>query len=149
LESLAWLCNFPLQHGEPIRARIQFKTRAPVANVSVGIGFSDIEGRRLLTYDSDFQSGLRPSVNRSGIHCVELEIDSLPLAPEIYVLDIGSRSGDSHLLDYIPGAVTLEIVPGPKTPGYAVLNAAAVRLKSNWSWNGLAEHSKLVECQTS
>jgi len=148
LESLTWLCDFPLQHGEPIRARIQFKTRAPVANVSVGIGFSDIEGRRLLTYDSDFQSGLRPSVNRSGIHCVELEIDSLPLAPEIYVLDIGSRSGDSHLLDYIPGAVTLEIVPGPKTPGYAVLNAAAVRLKSNWSWNGLAEHSKLVECQT-
>jgi len=148
LESLTWLCDFPLQHGEPIRARIQFKTRAPVANVSVGIGFSDIEGRRLLTYDSDFQSGLRPSVNRSGIHCVELEIDSLPLAPEIYVLDIGSRSGDSHLLDYIPGAVTLEIVPGPKTPGYAVLNAAAVRLKSNWIWNGLAEHSKLVECQT-
>ena len=148
LESLTWLCDLPLQHGEPIRARIEFRTRAPVTNVSVGIGFSDIEGRRLLTYDSDFQSGLRPSVNRSGIHCVELEIDSLPLAPEIYVLDIGSRSGDSHLLDYIPGAVTLEIVPGPKTPGYAVLNAAAVRLKSNWSWNGLAEHSKLVECQT-
>jgi lipopolysaccharide transport system ATP-binding protein len=138
LESLTWLCDLPLQHGEPIRARIEFRTRAPVTNVSVGIGFSDIEGRRLLTYDSDFQSGLRPSVNRSDIHCVELEIDSLPLAPDIYILDIGSRSGDSHLLDYIPGAVTLEIVPGPKTPAYIVLKAAAVRLKSNWSWNGLA-----------
>jgi len=148
LESLTWLCDLPLRHGEPIRARIEFKTRAPVTNVSVGIGFSDIEGRRLLTYDSDFQSGLRPSVNRCGIHCVEVEIDSLPLAPDIYVLDIGSRSGDSHPLDFIPGAVTLEIVPGPKTPGYIVLEDAAVRLKSNWNWNGLAEHSKLVECQT-
>jgi lipopolysaccharide transport system ATP-binding protein len=136
LESLAWLCDFPLQHGEPIRARIQFKTRAPVAYVSIGIGFSDIGGRRLLTYETDFQSGLRPSVNRSGIHCVEVEIDYLPLAPDIYVLDIGARSGDSHPLDHIAGAVTLEIVPGPKTPGYIVLSDAAVRLKSNWNWNG-------------
>ena len=148
LESLAWLCDFPLQHGEPIRARIQFKTRAPVANVSIGIGFSDIGGRRLLTYETDFQDGLRPSVNRSGIHCVEVEIDSLPLAPDIYVLDVGARSGDSHPLDQLAGAVTLEIVPGPKTPGYIVLSDAAVRLKSNWNWNGLAEHGKLVECQT-
>ena len=29
LELLEWLCNLPLQHGEPVKARIYFKTRAP------------------------------------------------------------------------------------------------------------------------
>jgi hypothetical protein len=47
-------------------------------------------------------------------HSVDVAVESLPLAPEIYSFDIGSRSGDLHSLDYIAGSFELEIVAGPR-----------------------------------
>jgi Wzt C-terminal domain len=134
LKSIEWLCELPLRHGEPIRARIHFNTRGPVQDVVVGIGFSAIDGRRLLTYDSDFQDGHRPSFNEPGIHSVDIEIDALPLAPDIYSLDVGSRSGDFHSLDYIPARVWLEVVPGPRTPTSIIRKDGGVRLEGKWVW---------------
>jgi lipopolysaccharide transport system ATP-binding protein len=134
LESLEWLCALPLQHGELLKARIHFKVRAPVADVSIGIGFSNFEGRRLLSYDTDFQDGFRPNISQAGSHYVDVQVDSMPLAPDIYELDLGCRSGDSHPLDYIPSAIRCEIIPGPNTPGYIVRKDAGVRLASKWEW---------------
>jgi lipopolysaccharide transport system ATP-binding protein len=134
LQSLEWLCNLPLQHGEPVKARIWFKTRAPVLDLTVGIGFSSFDGKRLLTYDADFEEGFRPSISRPGLHSVEVEIDSLPLAPDIYAFDIGCRSGDFHPLDYLSAVVELEVGAGPNTPGGIVRKDAGVRLTGKWSW---------------
>jgi len=108
--------------------------------VSIGIGFSTFEGRRLLTYETDFQDGLRPSINRPGVHSVDITIDSLPLAPDLYDLDLGCRSGDSHQLDYLPSAISLEIIPGLNTPGYIIRKDAGVRLACEWKWD--------LECKT-
>ena len=77
----------PLKHGEPAKARIRFRTRGPVTDVAVGIGFSDVEGRRLLTYETDFQDGFRPSLPQPGAYSVEVEVDSLPVSPDVYSLD--------------------------------------------------------------
>jgi homopolymeric O-antigen transport system ATP-binding protein len=134
LQSLEWLCNLPLQHGEPVKARIWFKTRAPVLDLTVGIGFSSFDGKRLLTYDADFEEGFRPSISRPGLHSVEVEIDSLPLAPDIYGFDIGCRSGDFHPLDYLSAVVELDVGAGPNTPAAIVRKDAGVRLTSKWSW---------------
>jgi lipopolysaccharide transport system ATP-binding protein len=134
LKSLEWLCELPLRHGEPVKARIHFNTRAPVKDVVVGMGFSAIEGARLLTYDSDFGGGYRPSFNEPGLHSVEIEIDSLPLAPDIYSLSIGARSGDLGFLDYISARILLDVVPGRDTPGHIVRKSAGVRLGSRWTW---------------
>jgi len=134
LGSLEWLSGLPLRHGEPIKARIHFKTRASVANVTIGIGFSTFEGRRLLTYETDFQDGFRPSIPRPGVHSVDITIDSLPLAPDLYDLDVGCRSGENHPLDYIPSAINLEVIPGPNTPGNIVGKDAAVHLACKWEW---------------
>ena len=138
--SLEWLCELPLRHGEALRARIEFETSKPVDDVTVGIGFATIEGTRLLTYETDFQDGFRPSIARPERYQVEVSIDSLPLAPGIFALDIGSRSGDLHTLDYLPSAAQVEIVPGPTTPGTIVRQNAGVRLRSAWKWDlaGLA-----------
>jgi lipopolysaccharide transport system ATP-binding protein len=134
LTSLEWLCELPLRHGEPVKARINFTTRAPVKDVVVGIGFSATEGRRLLTYDSDFQDGYRPSFHEPGIYFVDIQIDALPLAPDVYGLDIGARSGDFGL-DYIPARIWMDIVPGPNTSGNIVQNrTSGVRLRSRWTW---------------
>jgi lipopolysaccharide transport system ATP-binding protein len=132
LNSLEWLCELPLQHGEPVKARIHFNIRAPVNDVIVGIGFSTVEGRRLLTYDSDFEGRCRPSFNEPGSYSVDLQIDALPLAPDIYSLDIGS-SGD-YGVDYVPARIWLDIVPGRKTPARIFRNSAGVRLGSEWAW---------------
>jgi lipopolysaccharide transport system ATP-binding protein len=136
LESLEWLCDLPLKHGQPVKALIRFRTRAPLIEVAVGIGFSDLEGRRLLTYNSDFQQGFR-SLSEPGSHCVEIEVESLPLIPALYSLDIGCRSGHSYPLDYLPDIVQMEVCAGPKTPEYMIGDVdAGVCLTSKWeTWD--------------
>ena len=42
-----------------------------------------------------------------------MAIKALPLAPSFYSLDIGCRSGNSHLLDYLPSCSQVEVVSGP------------------------------------
>ena len=124
----------PLQHGEPAEALICFTTNGPVEGVSVGIGFSTIEGTRLLSYDTDFQDDYRPDLTEARTHCVKLAIDALPLGPAVYALDIGCRSGDTHPLDYLPASAQVEVIPGPKTPGCIVRQDAGVRFQSRCSW---------------
>ncbi len=142
LESLEWLCDLPLRHGEPLQARINFKARAPLTDIAVGIGFSNLGGTRLLSCDTDFQDGSRQTLSRPGSYSVKIELDSLPLGPDVYSLDIGCRSGDSHSLDYLPAAAQIEIVAGPRTHGYMMRNNGGVRLASNWTWQGLDESTR-------
>jgi lipopolysaccharide transport system ATP-binding protein len=134
LESIEWLTDLPLRHGEPAKARIRFETRAAVAEVAVGIGFSNPEGVRLLTYDTDFQDGFRADLAAVGNYSVDVTIDALPLAPDIYGLDIGCRSGDLHALDYLPACSQIEVIAGPNTPSMIVRRGAGVRITSQWSW---------------
>ena len=135
LLSLEWLSDLPLQHGHSVRGRIQFRTNSPLQEVTVGIGFSNFEGCRLLTYETDFQEGYRPSLIKPGKYAVEFDIDCLPLAPDNYYLDIGCRSGDFYALDYIAAGTELEVVPGATTPGSIARKNAGVRLPSEWLWS--------------
>jgi lipopolysaccharide transport system ATP-binding protein len=134
LESLEWLSDLPLRHGEPLRARIRFTTRASLEGVTVGIGFSSFDGRRLLTYETDYQDGHRPNFPKAGTYAVEVGVDQLPLGPDVYTLDLGCRSGDLHALDYIPGGLQIEVTAGPRTPGNIAQANSGVRLESNWTW---------------
>jgi lipopolysaccharide transport system ATP-binding protein len=135
LKSLEWLCDFPLRNGEPLKARITFETRVPMVNVAVGIGFTDLSGNRILTCDSDLQDGYRPDLPRPAVYSVDIEIDALPLQPYIYGLDIGCRSGDSYVLDYIPSAFQLEVIPGRATSAIGSARFSGIRLESNWVWD--------------
>ena len=134
LESLEWLSTVPLQHGEPTKARITFTTSAPLSDVAFGIGFSSLEGKRLLTYETDFPDGQRPSIAQPGSYFVDVEVSALPLGPDMYNLDIGCRSGDFHTVAYIPACAQLEVAAGPHTPGTIVRKDSGVRLASNWVW---------------
>jgi lipopolysaccharide transport system ATP-binding protein len=134
LQSLTWLSGVPLQHGQPLRARIEFHIRSSVEDVTVGIGFSTLDGVRLLTYETDYQEGFRPSLTTPGLYSVDFEVDALPLAPAIYSLDVGCRSGDTYGLDFAQNAAQIEIIPGPTTPGYIVRQDAGTRLQSHWTW---------------
>jgi lipopolysaccharide transport system ATP-binding protein len=133
--SLEWLCKLPLRHGEPIEARIVFESQAAIKDLAIGIGFCDLSGNRILTYDTDLQDGYRPNIAGPGVYAVDVEIDALPLQPDTYTLDIGCRTGDSVALDYIPSALQLEVLAGPRTPGFVAVRSTGVRLNSRWRWN--------------
>jgi lipopolysaccharide transport system ATP-binding protein len=135
LKSIEWLSELPLRHGEEVKARIAFETRAPLANVAVGIGFSDLTGNRILSYDSDLQDGSRQKLTQPAVYSVDLKIDELPLQPDTYGLDIGCRSGDSYALDYIPAALQMEVLAGPTTPSFISYRSSGVRLNSRWAWD--------------
>jgi len=135
LESFEWLSDLPLRHGEKAKARIRFKTRTSVSSVSIAIGFSNFEGARLLTYETDFQDGFRPDLPDPGTYAVEIDVAALPLAPDTYNLDLGCRSGDNHSLDYLPGCSQVQVIGGNNTPGYIVRKGAAVRLTGEWNWD--------------
>ena len=139
LLSIEWLCDLPLRHGDEVKARIVFETRGPVANLAMGIGFGDLSGKRILSYDTDIHEGYRPSFARAGLYAVEVQIDALPLQPDTYVLDIGCRHGDSEsLFDMIPAALQLEVLAGPTTPGFlTTYRHPNVRLNLNgrWEWS--------------
>jgi lipopolysaccharide transport system ATP-binding protein len=135
LQCIEWLCDMPLQHEAPLKARIHFKTRSPVESLSFTVGFSHLEGARLLSYDSNLGNEFRPSQSRPGTYSVDIEVGSLPLVPGIYNMDLICRSGDSHDLDYIPAAVQLEVVAGPTTPGFLFRSMGGVRYGGNWIWN--------------
>ena len=134
IERLEWLSGLPLQHGETITARIHFQALQDVDDVTMGIGFSTPEGTRLLTFETDFQDGNRPNLKAGTKCCVDYSNRELCLAPGIYAIDIGSRSGDNFGLDYLPGFCQMEITMGLKTPGYIARQGAGVRLSSDWRW---------------
>jgi lipopolysaccharide transport system ATP-binding protein len=134
IERLEWLSGMPLQHGEKISGRIHFQVFQDVEEATLGLGFSTLEGVRLLTYETDFQDGYRPGLKAGMRGHVEFSIPDFCLAPGLYALDIGSRSGDSFGLDYLPGFAQTEIAMGLKTPGYIARQSAGVRLPSDWRW---------------
>lgn len=134
IERLEWSTQLPIQHGEKLSAKIRFKVIQDVEDLSIGIGFSSIEGTRLLTYETDFQDNFRPSFKAGTSHQIQVNIPEISLAPGLYSLDIGCRSGDFFGIDYISGACQMEVAIGINTPSHIVRYGAGVRLASKWEW---------------
>jgi lipopolysaccharide transport system ATP-binding protein len=135
IQSLEWLCGLPLRHGEPLAARMTFRSKSSISGLSLGIGFSSREGTRVVTYSTDFTDMTRPDLRCSGCYAAEVTVEALPLQPEDYDFNIFARSGDLFLLDNVVGADPVEVVAGPKTPEFMNSKFAGARLPSTWSWN--------------
>ena len=131
---LEWLSGLPLRHGENVNVRIHYLALGDVEDVAIGLGFATLEGIRLLTYETDFQDLDRPTLPKDASGHVDLTIPDLPLAPGLYGVDLGARSGDGFGVDYLPALMQIEIAMGPKTPGYIARKDAGVRLTSKWKW---------------
>lgn len=130
LLSIEWLTGYPVQHGATIKLVMRCGAMTDCLDVSAGIGISNLEGLRLLTYDTDLVANSRHKISRGEQVRFEIEIPDLPVSPGIYSLDLGIRSGDMHQLDYMPGAVQMEVVPGANTPPFIIRQGAGIRLPS-------------------
>lgn len=126
--------GMPILHGEPLRVRIEYETRADLEGVTVGFGLSYLDGLRLMTVDSDLL-GTRMDLPGDTEGTIEVVLDQLMLEPGCYALDVGARSGDVSALDYLPGCELVEVLPGPTTPGAIVnTNNGGVRIPARWEW---------------
>jgi homopolymeric O-antigen transport system ATP-binding protein len=139
IEELEWISPWPLRQGGRTRARITFSTKTPISDLAIGIAFRNVEGCQLMECCSDLSDGARKNLPGAGRYSATIEIDSLPLAPDTYTLDIGCRSGDAHGLDYIPACVEVDVIPGSQTLAHTIGRRAGVQLPTAWSWQELGE----------
>ena len=133
LQQIEWLAQLPIVHGGPLSARLTLKTTGLVDDITVGLGFSTMDGVRLLTYESDFP-GVRPSASSGETLSTTVIVEHLPLPPGSYTVDLGIRSGDMHSVDYLPGVIRVDVTPSQITLPNQMQSGAGVRLPSFWNW---------------
>jgi lipopolysaccharide transport system ATP-binding protein len=139
--SLEWLDGFPLRHGCPIRARLEIEFTRPAEDIRVALGFCTAEGVRLITYDSDLNQSGCFSVEKAGRQMFDLHIDTLPLNPGHYSIDVGCKLGEEYGLDYLKGAASIEIVSGPNTPADYFGKEPTARLNGLWKSSSIDNHN--------
>jgi lipopolysaccharide transport system ATP-binding protein len=124
----------PLTNREPFSARLRFKTTARVEGVSLGIGFSTLDGTRVMSIDSDYRQERRdfPAGTEGTI---ELRLPYLALGPGTYSLDVGARSGEVSALDYMPGCGVLEVYAKSGVPAGFAMVGGGIRAEAEWQWN--------------
>jgi len=128
IHAVEWLSAYPIQHGTTVRVALHCRAIADCEEVTAAIGFSNLEGVRLLTYDTDLLDMTRHQIKKDQDVTFELEIPALPAAPGVYNLDLGLRSGDMHQLDFLAAGSQIEVVPSEYTPSSIIRPGGGIRL---------------------
>lgn len=115
LKSFEWLTPNPLPHGSSLRWRVQGQTNVRCADVAIGLGISSAEGTRLISLESDFEGSLW-DMDKGCEFMLEGRLDQLNLAPGLYTISIGIRSGPLGVLDFvqIPGQLHMVSNDSPR-----------------------------------
>jgi len=121
----------PPCHGMPCSIQLTLHCKAACEQVSIGVGFSNLDGIRIMTVESDLE-GPRQDLPIGGTISVTVTIDRLHLQPGSYLVDLGLRSGDFNSLDYLPSALQIEVLPGSSTPSSIIRDGPHVRYPANW-----------------
>ncbi len=121
-----------IRHGEPLRLELVAQILSPQREISFGAGFSNLDGTRILTLESDLP-GPRLDCDRTGFCTLQASVDTLHLQPGLYRIDLGIRSGDIHSVQYLPSAALIEVLPGPRTPASLLREGGHVRYPSAWA----------------
>jgi lipopolysaccharide transport system ATP-binding protein len=132
----------PILHGEPLLIRMEYEAFSYVESVAVGLGISTMDGTRILSIDTDV-GGRRFPVGQGKQGYVEGRLEALHLQPGRYLVDFGIRSGDNHGVDYVPGGIHVEVLPGPRTPPMIIRESGGMRVPLNWSGNHYDESRDL------
>jgi len=123
----------PLMNRAPLTARLWFITTASVEGVALGVGFSTLDGTRLLTLDSDYHRE-RHDFPAGTTGQIEFQLPNLALGPGTYSVDVGARSGDIASLDYLPGCGIVEIQAMSGTPAGFAMVGGGVRGEAHCIW---------------
>ena len=142
----------PLLHGEAARFAFSFESEADYEGVAFTVAFCSPDGTRIMSVDSDIP-GERYTIPKGAGDAV-LSIDTMQLAPTTYLLQIGIRSGDNHLLDHLPEVMFITVLPSNSTPceiamrssghggvRYPCTTSVGMNRFSNWVSKGGKEHA--------
>lgn len=121
------------RHGQQLKIVVEFAADEALAEVSFGVGFASADGFRVMTIDSDLEEGGRDLAGSMSGR-IEAVIPSLPLEPGLYSVDVAARSGDRAGLDYLPGCLWVQVLPGSSTGPAALREGGGVRLPALWTW---------------
>lgn len=106
-----------VQHGQPFSVTITLETLTSVEDVSVNFSLTNRDGVRIYSLDSD-NGGERWRFPAGTEATVIMSVPFLHLEPDTYTIDVGSRSGDMHGLDYLPQFSHVTVHPSSATPGF-------------------------------
>jgi lipopolysaccharide transport system ATP-binding protein len=121
----------PVLHGEPLHIAIGFDIRESAGDVAFGIGFASLDGVRLMSVDSDLRRA-RDDLGGARSGTIEAHIDQLKLQPGRYAVDLAARAGEHFSLDYLPGCIWIDVLPGPHTPAVIIRDSGGVREPADW-----------------
>lgn len=123
-------------HGQRLEVELDFECLSDVSEVSFGVGFCNRSGMRIISIDSDIP-GERKNFVRGEEGKASFLIPSLYLEPDVYIIDVGSRSGDNFGLEYLTQCGTILIQPSDVTPPVIALRESGrggVRLPTDWEF---------------
>jgi lipopolysaccharide transport system ATP-binding protein len=123
-------------HGKPLKIDIYFECLSAVDDVSLGIGFCNRDGVRIITIDSDI-NGVRANFLKGDAGLATVIVPQLHLEPDIYAIDVGARSGDTCALDYLPQCGHIAVMPSNVTSpviAFREPGRGGMRLPTEWSF---------------
>jgi lipopolysaccharide transport system ATP-binding protein len=127
-----------IEHGEPLRVRIQHRVTSSVNAAAVGFGFSSLDGVRIMSVDSDLDRAA-PDLPAGTLGYIEAQVPRLDLQPGRYTFDIGARSGSDSALDYLGSCAEIEVLPGPNTPPLIIRDSGGMRIPAHWRSAGTSD----------
>lgn len=131
LLSLSINHSAPAVHRGEFAATVRFHASRPVDGVGFGIGFCGVDGRRILTCDSDYAREYF-RVDSAGEHEVRLTLPVLDLVPTRYRIDVGAFSSTRASFHYAPDCAAVDVQPGSDTPAF--LHGLSGEFRPNASW---------------
>jgi lipopolysaccharide transport system ATP-binding protein len=121
--------------GKEVTFSLSITCAKKIEDVVFGIGFSNNEGVRMLTIDSDVLSNVSSAQSiAEGKYRINVNTSNLSLHPGKYFVDIGIRDSKntcSYL--YMPQAFNIEVMPSDETPHFFSNNSfnGGYRLPNN------------------
>lgn len=123
-----------IRHGQPLDVELEFICNADVESVSFGIGFCSSGGTRIMTIDSD-AGGKTYNFKKGHLGIAHFHLKNFLLAPDLYLIDVGSRSGNDHALDYLEQVGTVLVSPSKSTPSSIMMrNSLTGGYRPNVPW---------------
>lgn len=126
-----WLSPNPLPQGQPLIWRIHGVARRRCTEVAAGLGLRSPDGVRLISIESDWRAA-RWSLEGGQPFVIEGRLEALNLAPGVYTVSIGLRSGGGGIFDHaaIPGQ--LQVTLGDPELSAIAPAGSGLHLKADW-----------------
>lgn len=89
-----------------------------------------------MSSDTDLDH-LQRDLPKNFVGIVEGTISQLLLQPGLYGLDVGARSGNSSLVDYVGACAQIEVLPGATTSAVSMRKGRGLGIPAHWLWSDL------------